>query len=839
MGIFLIALLFLLVTGHLAVADILPLFIILPFLIPSAVVVCGHVYAYFFQFTRDVVALYERYETMNFYQPGYKVLDERYSVACYQIAAGELVLKVRGWYQGLSQGGSIRNSSVNSSVPIFLSCFLLVASVVGCAISAALQGLVVSVVKLVFYPLAATVSKLVLVSIFVLIFVSGSVGLCQGMNIGLSDVVAHVAHLSFDKRAPSPRACITSVCGVYLAVRLVLHAATWSPRNWTAALACALVAATFLWVYPNRGRLLRCLIKMIASIGRSGGCEMYDQEYDWPADPTLVTPTGHGLESEEDRLPECREEASRVAETRPRKHIGCGRFSAGFGYLVGFRSEVDSLESRVKSVTPRGHNGLSLRAKFHPRSTCNSTPSLSPSTSYLIESPTTKATSEPSNLAQAMDMHPDFEQCGPPLAPVVSTSPALSNESLPDLVYNSSVSSGNSSQAGTPVRGSGLVGLHRPVTSRISLLCSSHKHAGRGQPRFSPLNAPKPVVEARTATGESKTIALLHRSEWKQKVKRQWSSNVVYGTGGSSMDLVDSPMDDVVEIVEPEVVLESVSTQQWMQGEVVLESPFDPAPVDVFPRSSPLEDLDARDDAAVVEPVGTRAIKPIPRLRRRMQAARSNGTDAPLMTNVVCAASLVTSTGSSLPPKSTGLEYSMSLRSDQDRLKSGSASDLSITPSLLSSIPTVTPAAEWARARRACNAAVAQPVPAENLHSNLDSSFNLASINGLDLLAALATAARPGTPVTEILVPEDLSLAIDPSLDNDLACTVSNVPALQTRPVDIAVPSSNPLDMLASLAAAAASSDATVMAPKSIHPNMNTNTTRTGIPKARMEAIYT
>ncbi|QRV95852.1 hypothetical protein RhiJN_23870 [Ceratobasidium sp. AG-Ba] len=508
MCIFLIPLLFLLVTGHLAVADILPLFIILPFLIPSAVIVCGHVYAYSFQFTRDVVALYERYETMNFYQPGYKVLDERYSVACYQIAVEELVLKLRYWYQGLSEGGFIPNSSVNSFIPVFLSCFLLVVSVVGCAFSAAFRVLVFEVVKLVFYPLAATISTLVLVSIFVLIFVSGSVGLCRAMNIGLSDVVAHVVHLSFDERAPSPQACISSVCGVYLAVRLVRHAATWSPRTWTAALACALVAATFLWVYPNRGRLLRCLIKMIASIGRSGGCEMYDQEYDWPVDPTLVTPTGHGLESEEDRLPECREEVSRVAEMRPRKHIGCGRFSAGFGYVVGFRSEVHSLESRVKPVTPRGHNGLSSRAKFHPRPTCNSSPISSPSASCLIESPTTKATSEPSNLAQAMDMHPDSEQCGSLQAPVVSTSPAFLNESLPDLVYNSSVSSGSSSQASTPVQGSGLVALHRPVTSRISLLCSSHKHAGRGQPRFSPLDSPKPVVEARAATGESKAIAL-------------------------------------------------------------------------------------------------------------------------------------------------------------------------------------------------------------------------------------------------------------------------------------------------------------------------------------------
>ncbi|QRV95851.1 hypothetical protein RhiJN_23869 [Ceratobasidium sp. AG-Ba] len=309
------------------------------------------------------------------------------------------------------------------------------------------------------------------------------------------------------------------------------------------------------------------------------------------------------------------------------------------------------------------------------------------------------------------------------------------------------------------------------------------------------------------------------------------------------MDLVDSPMDDVVEIVEPEVVLESVSTQQWMQGEVVLDSPFHPAPVDVFPRSSPmgspLEDLDAQDDAAPVEPVGTRVIKPIPRLRRRMQAARSSGTDAPLMTNGVCAASLGTSTGSSLPPKSTGLKDSMSLRSDQDRLRSGSASDLCVIPPLPSSIPIVTPAAEWVRARRACTAAVTQPEPTENLDPNLDSSLNLASINGLDILAALATAARPATPVTEILAPEDLSLAIDPSLDNNLACTVSNIPALQTSPPDITVPSSNPLDLLASLAAAAASPDATVMTPKSLHANMNTNTTRTGIPKARMEPIYT
>ncbi|QRV80070.1 hypothetical protein RhiJN_08085 [Ceratobasidium sp. AG-Ba] len=846
MSIFLVTLLLLLVTGHLAVADILPLFIILPLLIPSAVVVCGHVYAYSFQFTRDVVALYERYETMNFYQPGYKVLDERYLVACYQIAVEELVLKLRGWYQGLSRGGGIPNSSINSFIPFCLSRFLVVVSVaylVGCAFSAALRGLVVEVVKLVFYALAATISGLVLVFVFVLIFVSGLVGLCRAMNIGLSDVVAHVAHLSFDERTPSPRACISSACGAYFAVRLVRYAATWSSRTWAAALACALVAAGFVWVYPNRGRLSRCFIKMIASVGRSGGCEMYDQEYDWPVDPTLVAPSPHGLESEEDRLPAGHEEVSRVPGKRPRKHVGYGRFSAGFGYVIGFRPEVHSVERRVKSLTPRGHNGPLSRVKLHSQPACNSTPSFSTSSSYTNESPTIEANPEPSNLVRAEDIHPDFEQDhGSPLAPVISTSPAPSNESLPDLVYDSSASSGSLSEVGTPVRGSGLVALHRPVTSRISSLCLSHQHVGRGQPRFSPLDAPKPVLEARAATGESKAVALLHRSEWKQKAKLRRSRNVVHGSAESSVDLVDSPMDDVVEMVQPDVVLESASTQQWIDADVVLDSPSASAPVDVFLGSSPmgslLDDLDAQDDAAMAGPVRTRVIKPVPRLRRRMLAARSNRTDAPLMTNVARARSLGTSTGSSLPPKSTGLEDPMSFRSDQDTLRNTSISDSSFTP-LSSSTPITTSAAEWVRARRACKAAAAQPVPAEDLSPNLGSSFNSTPINGLDILAALATAARPTTPVTDILVPQGASLAIDPSLNHDLACTASHVPALQTRPVDVTVSSSNPLDVLASLAAAAASSDATAMTPQNLHADTNTNPTREGIPKVRVVPIYT
>ncbi|QRV77318.1 hypothetical protein RhiJN_05333 [Ceratobasidium sp. AG-Ba] len=523
----------------------------------------------------------------------------------------------------------------------------------------------------------SSLQRVALVSIFVLVFVSGSVSLCRTMNIGLYGAVAHIAHLSFDQRAPSPLACIPSACGVYLAVRLVRQAATWSPRTWIAALA--------------------------SSIGRSDGCEMYDQEYDWPVDPTLVTPLAHGLKNEEDRLSECQEEVSWITEKRPRKHIGCGRFSAGFGYVVGFRSEVHSVESRVKSITPRGHNGLSWRAKFHPQSTCNSTAILSTSASHLIESMMTKATSEPSNIVQAEDMHTGFEQCGSLLAPVVSTSPVLSNESLPDLVYDSSASSDSLSQVATPVQRSGFAALYRPVTSLISLLCSLHKYVGRGQPRFSPLDAPKSVVEASTATRESKAIALLRRSEWKQKAKLRRSRNVVHGSGGSRVDLVHLPMDDIVEVVEPNVVLESVLTQQWIQADVVLDSPFALALLDVSPRSSPmgspLEDLDARDDTAAVGPVGTCVIKPVPRLRRRMQAARSGGTDAPLMVNVVCAASLGSSTCYSLPPKSTGLENSMSLRSDQG----GSASDLSVTPSPSSSIPIVTPAAEWVRARQAYN----------------------------------------------------------------------------------------------------------------------------------------
>ncbi|QRV80044.1 hypothetical protein RhiJN_08059 [Ceratobasidium sp. AG-Ba] len=741
---------------------------------------------------------------MNFYQPGYKVLDERYLVACYQIAVEELVLKLRGWYQGLSR----------------------VAYLVGCAFSAALRGLVVEVVKLVFYALAATISGLVLVFVFVLVFVSGLVGLCGAMNIGLSDVVAHVAHLSFDERTPSPRACISSACGAYFAVRLVRYAATWSSRTWAAALACALVAAGFVWVYPNRGRLSRCFIKMIESVGRSGGCEMYDQEYDWPVDSTLVAPSGRGLESEEDRLPAGHEEVSCVSEKRPQKHVGYGRFSAGFGYVVGFRSEVHSVERPVKSVTPRGHNGPSSRARLHPQPTCNSTHSLSTPVSYINESSVIEATPEPSNLVQAEGMDPDFEQRGSLLAPVISTSPVLSNESLPDLVYDSSVCSGSSYQAATPVRGSRLVALHCSITSRISSLCFSRQHVSRGQPRFSPIDAPKPVLEARAATGESKAIALLHRSEWKQKAKRQRSRNVAHGGGGSSVDPVDSPMDDVVEMVEPDVVLESASTQQWIDTDVVLDSPFASAPVDVFPRSSsmssPLGDLDAQNAAAAVEPVSTRVIKPVPRLRRRMLAARSGGTDAPLMADMVRASSLGTSNGSSLPPKSTGLEDFMPLRCDRDTLRSGSVDDSSVTPSLSSSIPIVTPAAEWARARRACKAAATQPVPAENLYSNLGSSSDLTSINGLDILAALATAARPTTPVTEILVPGDLSPAIDPSLDSDLACTTSNIP-----------PPPSPA------AAAAASSDVTVMTPKSLHADTSTKTARIGIPKVRMVPIYT
>ncbi|QRV94574.1 hypothetical protein RhiJN_22592 [Ceratobasidium sp. AG-Ba] len=845
MSIFIVTLLFLLVTGHLAVADILPLFIILPFLIPSAVVVCGHVYAYSFQFTRDVVALYERYETMNFYQPGYKVLDERYSVACYQIAVEELVLKLRGWYQGLSQGGSIPDSSVNSFIPFCLSRFLVVVSVaylVGCGLSAVLRGLVVEVMKLVFYPLAATISGLVLVFVFVLVFVSVLVGLCGAMDIGLFDVVAHVAHLSFDERTPSPRACISSACGAYLAVRLVRYAATRSLRTWAAALACALVAAAFVWVYPNRGRLSRCFIKMIASIGRSGGCEMYDQEYDWPVDPTLVAPSGRGLESEEDRLPAGHEEVSRVAEKRARKHVGYGRFSAGFGYVIGFRSEVHSVERRVKAVTPREHNGPFSRAKFHSQPAGNSTPSLSTSSSYTNESPTIEATSEPSNLVRAEDIQADFEQDGSPLAPVTSTSPAPSIESLPDLVYDSSASSGSFSQAATPVQGCGLVALYRPVTSRTSSLCLSHQHVGRGQSRFSPLDAPKPVLEARAATGESKAIALLHRSAWKQKAKLRRSKDVVHGTGESSLELVDSPMDDVVEIVEPDVVPEAVSTQPWIDADVVLDSPSTSAPADASLVSSSmdslLDDLDAQDDAAMAGPVRTRVIKPVPRLRRRMQAARSNGTDAPLMTSMVCASSLGTSTGSSLPPHSTGPDDSMSFRSDQDTLRSGSISDSSFTR-LSSSTPITTSAAEWVRARRACKAAAVQPVPTEGPSSNLGSSFNSTSINGLDILAALATAARPTTPVTDILAPQDASLAIDPSLNHDLAHAASNIPALQTGPVGIAALSSNPLDVLASLAVAAASSDATVMTPQSLHANTNTNTTRAGIPKVRVVPTYT
>ncbi|QRW08830.1 hypothetical protein RhiLY_07829 [Ceratobasidium sp. AG-Ba] len=773
MSIFLVTLLLLLVTGHLAVADILPLFIILPLLIPSAVV-----------FTRDVVALYERYETMNFYQPGYKVLDERYLVACYQIAVEELVLKLRGWYQGLSrescgrmllkmfEGGGIPNSSINSFIPFCLSRFLVVVSVaylVGCAFSAALRGLVVEVVKLVFYALAATISGLVLVFVFVLIFVSGLVGLC-GANIGLSDVVAHVAHcLSFDERTPSPRACISSACGAYFAVRLVRYAATWSSRTWAAALACALVAWFCLGVPQSR-------------------------------------PVVEVLHQDD-------------------------------------RSEVHSVERRVKSVTPRGHNGPFSRVKLHSQPACNSTPSFSTSSSYTNESPTIEANPEPSNLVRAEDIHPDFEQDhGSPLAPVISTSPAPSNESLPDLVYDSSASSGSLSQVGTPVRGSGLVALHRPVTSRISSLCLSHQHVGRGQPRFSPLDAPKPVVEARRATGESKAIALLHRSEWKQKAKLRRSRNVVHGSAESSMDLADSPMDDVVEMVEPDVVLESASTQQWIDADVVLDSPSALAPVDVFLGSSPmgslLDDLDAQDDAAMAGPVRTRVIKPVPRLRRRMLAARSNRTDAPLMTNVARAGSLGTSTGSSLPPKSTGLEDPMSFRSDQDTLRITSISDSSFTP-LSSATPITTSAAEWVRARRACKAAAVQPVPAEDLSPNLGSSFNSTPINGLDILAALATAARPTTPVTDILVPQGAALAIDPSLNHDLAHAASNVPALQPRPVDIAAPSSNPLDVLASLAAAAASSDVTVMTPQNLHADTNTNTTREGIPKVRVVPIYT
>ncbi|QRW08904.1 hypothetical protein RhiLY_07903 [Ceratobasidium sp. AG-Ba] len=785
------------------------------------------------------------------------------------------------------KGGGIPNSSINSFIPFCLSRFLVVVSVVylvGCAFSAALRGLVVEVVKLVFYALAATISGLVLVFVFVLIFVSGLVGLCGAMNIGLSDVVAHVAHLSFDERTPSPRACISSACGVYLAIRLVRYAATWSPRTWAAALACALVGAAFLWVYPNRGRLSRCFIKMIASVGRSGGCEMYNQEYDWPVDPTLVAPSPHGLESEEDRLPAGHEEVSRVPEKRPRKHVGYGRFSAGFGYVIGFRSEVHSVtrplhtrtnvakpprlaqslfgdevqlwfqlvryvttyvqvERRVKSVTPRGHNGPFSRVKFHSQTACNSTTSFFTSSSYTNESPTIEANSEPSNLVRAEDIHPDSEQDhGSPLAPFTSTSPALSNKSLPDLVDNSSAASGSLSQVGTPVRGSGLVALHHPVTSRVSSLCLSHQHVGRAQPRFSPLDAPKPVLEARRATGESKAIALLHRSEWKQKAKLRRSRNVVHGSAESSMDLADSPMDDVVEMVEPDVVLESASTQQWIDADVVLDSPSASAPVDVFlgswPMGSLLDDLDAQDDAAMAGPVRTRVIKPVPRLRRRMQAARSNGTDAPLMTNVARARSLGTSTGSSLPPKSTGLEDPMSFRSDQDTLRSTSISDSSFTP-LSSSTPITTSAAEWVRARRACKAAAVQPVPAEDLSPNLGSSFNSTPINGLDILAALATAARPTTPVTDILVPQGASLAIDPSLNHDLAHAASNVPALQTRPVDIAAPSSNPLDVLASLAAAAASSDVTVMTPQNLHANTNTNTTREGIPKVRVVPIYT
>ncbi|QRV92212.1 hypothetical protein RhiJN_20230 [Ceratobasidium sp. AG-Ba] len=813
MCILIIALLILLVTGHLAVANILPLFIILPFLIPSAAI-----------FTRDVVGLYERYKTMNFYQPGYKSLDERYLVACYQIVVEELVLKLqgqlRGWYQRLSQG-SIPNSPVSIIIPFSLSRFLLVFWVVylvGCVFSAALRGLVVEALKLVFYALAATISGLVLVLVFVLVFVSGLVGVCQGMNIGVCDTVAHVALWAFDKRAPSPRICIAYACGVYLAVQ---------------------------FVYEDQLLLFGCtlsgsVVEVLDQDDRSDGCEMYDQEYDWPVDPTLVTPSGHGLGSEADRLPKCRDNVSRLAEKRPHKHVSYGRFGAGIGYVVGFRSEVHSVERCVKLITPSGHNGPSSCARFHPQFTSNPTCNSSTSASYPMESLMIEATSEPPNLAQVEDIHPNLEQHGS--ASVVSTSPPLSNNSLPELLYDSSASSASSSQTATPVQSSSRVMLYRPVTSRFSSLCLSHKHVGRAQPKFSPLDAPKSVAKARKATGENKAITLLHRSEWKQKAKIRRSRNVVHGTEGLKVDLVDSPMDDVVEIAEPGIVLESVSTQRWIQAELAVDSPFASAPVDMFPRpmslGSPSEDLDVQEDLVAGEPIGAREIRPMPRLRRCMQAARSNRTDAPLMTNVVCATSLGTPTGSSLPPKGTRLVGSEPLRSDQDELGSGPTSVSSVTPSPLSSIPITTSAAEWIRARRAHKAVAIQPMPTEKLPPNPGSPLNLSSINGLDLLATLATVTHPTTPITEIRVSEACSPTMGPSADNSLACNVSTIPAFQSMPVDIVTSSSNPLDMLASLAAAA-ELDANVMRPKGLRAITDTQTTRPGIPKIRTVPIYT
>ncbi|KAG8720678.1 hypothetical protein FRC08_018521 [Ceratobasidium sp. 394] len=615
-----IALVLLFVTGLLTVTGVVssslvnPVFIILStVLLFSVLVLVCHLYVYSADPVRGIVSLYDCYELVNYYTPGFKSYSDWHILALLQIGVEQLRQQLKdvvsGWCRSLGHGLSMLIGRITTSLAIARSRLQPYRD----ALPYSTSRIVIAAICLTYLGLHCT-----------LLALRYAAARLAGLALSLYD------------------ACTPISIGLFIIITSIL-------------------------AYPFRGHLARCqTVKHIESICRALRTglslefdELYDKDHDFSIEPE-PEPEPENFYGNADYLPSLDERqaytqvADRPTDTSPPEAPSPVHNQSYTGIAAGFRPRPDFSLVRLRyedflRMQQAGNTHQDkivqnvIGSRFVPQPA--RLPSILPSTaltpideiSRSLGSMSLRDDQTPCTMtARQQRSQLDHTSSSPghliesPAASPITSSP--SHGSLPELVPDTDTSD-NSSELSTSSdeRYEANNTIVRPSSkdSKASLR-RVRGFITRVQPKSSPLYAPKEIVEPQTMDGEDKVAAVLHRSQWKQG-RNRWATSKKHAKKSQApidprpCSLVVEPMDTtaagtetrrpgVEELVEA-ATEPRVSNIEAIRSPVVLPSPAQ--------ASSPLPQA---VDASIAQTDASAEVRKIKELPRRKSTRPGTAT---------------------------------------------------------------------------------------------------------------------------------------------------------------------------------------------------------------------
>ncbi|QRV92193.1 hypothetical protein RhiJN_20211 [Ceratobasidium sp. AG-Ba] len=668
------ALLTVLVTSYLAVTHMVPLYLLSPILFLSTLVVLGHTYVYVNEFIRHIVSIYDCYETVNFYDPGYKSYSDRYMCALCQIAMDLLLQKIQNLFEADRQTPAHDNLNGPPSANISSEWLQMRLERTTIYLIAVLCSLLFFAFRLAMHALcfftALLTNKLlsllglvdlssIMIHVTFVLTLAWILGLLPGRNTAcIKHLVSSIKNNLGDspgakQRLGAWRPVIVELACFGYVVPYLSWLGTKALGAWLAGIVVSVcykynplvISLSILLAYLVR----RQLIKFATSITHQI----------WI----------HAFERRETSIPEyentMKTEINKLLENRHRQVLAktqASPYPFNTANKGAFRAPAPSLRSLVvinaelgPSNYISGHQTKS-RLEFRDPEICEygpldaeaGTPAYQYQELNLIRPEVTQIVGTPAVRSASLCSIPFSDLPSTPSVPVTpsaSFSPTTSVGSLPQLSLDIS------SDVATPTPF-----LETPPPMIDSLPLNHLERSSlyverptiRAHLKSRPRTALKNLGKVCATNGEDRAATWIHRSEWKQrtklsKEKRRANSakeintpnDICPGTPASLIPIVESS--PVVEmslspstpIVVPRVERTETQISSISPTAAPARSRVEtPASAQVQPTSIMSTKVPKME--ATVDFMGARKVKKLP---QRGKAARSSGTDAPPATN--------------------------------------------------------------------------------------------------------------------------------------------------------------------------------------------------------------